>query len=299
MRLIRFATVDVFTDRPFAGNPLAVVLDAQGLTSSQMQAIAREFNYIESTFVLPPEDPAHSARVRIFTPTREIPFAGHPNIGTAFVLAQEASATRGVSTERLTFEEDAGLVQIELISSAEGIRGARLVCPEPFSRGGQLTAQQAAACLGLQSSDVKTDGHPPQVASVGLPFVIVELTSRDALRRASPDKAAFARVLPLDGAHAVYAYTTDSDEPDVDLHARMFTSAMAEDPATGSATAAASALLAELTASADLTLTIRQGVDMGRPSTLQTRVIRESGRDAIVTVGGQCVPVMSGQVRVD
>lgn len=137
------------------------------------------------------------------------------------------------------------------------------------------------------------------MASVGLPFVIVELTSRDTLRRASPDKAAFARVLPLDGAHAVYAYTTDSDEPDVDLHARMFTSAMAEDPATGSATAAASALLAELTGSADLTLTIRQGVDMGRPSTLQTRVIRESGRDAIVTLGGQCVPVMSGQVRVD
>lgn len=295
----RFVTVDVFTDRRYEGNPLAVILDAQGLMPSQMQAIAREFNYVESTFVFPPQDPAHTARVRIFTPVREVPFAGHPNIGTAFVLAREAAATGAAPLRQMTFEEEAGLVHITLKWDDDDLLGAQLICPEPYSRAGQLTSDQAAACLSLAASDIRIDGHPPQVVSVGLPFLVVELASRDALRRARLDKAAHGRVLPLDGANSVYAYTLDSDEPSADLQARMFTSFGAEDPATGSATAAASALLAELRDSAGLTLRVRQGVDMGRPSTLHTRVVRHSGRPPVVTLEGRSVAVMDGQLRVD
>jgi trans-2,3-dihydro-3-hydroxyanthranilate isomerase len=174
----------------------------------------------------------------------------------------------------MIFEEAAGLVDIDLTWQGRQPAGATPVCLEPFARGGRLTAEQAAACLGLATTDIRIEGHPPVVASVGLPFLIVELATRDALRRGRLDKVAHGRVLPLDGAHSVYVYTQDSDEAGADVRARMFTAFLAEDPATGSATAAASALLAEVRGSDDLALRVRQGVDMGRPSTLLTRVIR-------------------------
>ncbi len=296
----RYVTADVFSDCMFHGNPVAVVLDAEGLSAAQMQAVAREFNYIESTFVLAPDDPDHTARVRIFTPVREVPFAGHPNIGTAFILAHEAAGRREAPLQRVIFEEAAGLVPIDLLWENDMLVGAELTCPEPFSRRGQVTAEQAAACLSLDPTDIRTADHLPLVVSVGLPFLAVELASRDALRRARPDKAAYARVLPLDGAHSIYAYTRslDPDEIACDLQARMFTSFMAEDPATGSATAAVSALLAELGDSRELALLIRQGVDMGRPSTLLTRVAREIGAASVVKLGGRCVPVMRGTLQI-
>lgn len=296
----RYGTADVFTDRLFQGNPVAAVLDAEGLSTVQMQAIAREFNYIETTFVLPPEDPAHTARVRIFTPAREVPFAGHPNIGTAFILAREATGRGEPPPRRMVFEEAAGLVPIDLLWEGEALVGAELACPEPFSRRSQVAAGQAAACLCLDPADIRTTDHEPQVVSVGLPFLVVELASRDALRRARPDKAAYGRVLPLDGAHAIYVYTQSlgPDEADADLQSRMFTGFMAEDPACGSGTAAVAALQAEIRRSADLVLRVRQGVDMGRPSTLLTRVTREDGAAPVVKLGGRCVPVMEGVLRV-
>ncbi len=145
----RFVTVDVFTDRPFGGNPLAVVLDAEGLSTASMQAIAREFGYSETTFVLPPSDSAHSARVRIFTPTAEIPFAGHPNVGTAMVLARHGLPNGTTIGDRLTFEEDAGLVPIVLTRNAAGdVVRAELTAPEPLRRLGSIVvADVAAACL--------------------------------------------------------------------------------------------------------------------------------------------------------
>ena len=292
----RYVTADVFTTTPFHGNPIPVVLDAAGLSDAQMAAIAREFNTIETTFVLPPADPAHTAHVRIFTPAREIPFAGHPNIGTAFVLAREHLA-QGRHTERMVFEEAAGLVELEIFWEAGHPIGAELVCPEPYSRRGSPTAADAAACLRLNPADIRIDRHGPVVVSVGLPFLAVELTSRDALRRAQPDREAYGRVLPLDGAHSIYLYTQDADQPDCHLMSRMFTGYMAEDPATGSATAAVSALQAELWDSPDLSLRIRQGVDMGRPSTLLTRVIRTPGADPVVKLAGQCVAVMEGTLH--
>lgn len=295
----RFVTADVFTDRMFLGNPVAVVLDAGGLSTAQMQAIACEFNYTETTFVLPPRDPAHTAWVRIFTPSREVPFAGHPNIGTAFVLAWEAAGRGGAVLDRVVFEEAAGLVPIRLLRDGDDVVGAELASPEPLSRRAQVPVECAAACLSLQSDDVRTDAHASQVISVGLPFLVVELASRAALGRAKPDRASFDAVLPLDGATAVYAYTRDvgPDETGCDLQARMFTPRMTEDPATGSATAATAALLAELRGDLELTLRVGQGVDMGRPSVLLARVRKQGGAPAVAYVGGRCVAVMEGTLR--
>jgi trans-2,3-dihydro-3-hydroxyanthranilate isomerase len=297
----RYITVDVFTDRTFGGNPLAVVLDAGGLSTAQMQAIATEFNYSETTFVLPPQDPAYDAQVRIFTVNREIPFAGHPNVGTAFVLATQAAKPPA----RLKFEEQAGLVPVEILTGQSGVIGAELTAPQPLKRSAQLSAEQGAACLSLSAADVKTDRHPPQVASVGLPFLMVELSSREALRRAKPDATAFGNTFPCDGSDAVYFYTRDvpAAEQPLDLQARMFhpgASGLSEDPATGSATAAAAALLADLdtTRDGELKLRIGQGVDMGRPSLLLTRVRKQNGAVVSTHVGGGCVPMMEGTFRL-
>jgi len=298
----RYITVDVFTDRAFGGNPLAVVLDAGGLSTAQMQAIASEFNYAETTFVLPPRDAAHDAQVRIFTVNKEIPFAGHPNVGTAFVLATQATKPPA----RLKFEEGAGLVPVEILNEGGKVFGAELTAPQPLKKLTQFSAEQAAAVVSLSSADIRTDRHPPQIVSVGLPFLVVELASRDGLRRARPDAAAFAHTFPCDGSDAVYLYTRDIPpaEKTSDLQARMFhpgSSGLSEDPATGSATVAAGALLADLASERDgeLKLRIGQGVDMGRPSLLLTRVRKANGVVVSAHVGGRCVPMMEGSFRLD
>jgi trans-2,3-dihydro-3-hydroxyanthranilate isomerase len=297
----RYVTVDVFTDRAFGGNPLAVVLDAEGLSTEQMQAITREFNYSETTFVLPPRDKSHDAEVRIFTVNSEIPFAGHPNVGTAFVLASRAKTPPA----RLLFEEKAGLVPVEIVAKQGEVTSAELTAPQALKRMTPVSAEQAAACLALSPTDVRTDRHSPHIISVGLPFLAVELGSREALRRARPNADAFARTFPLDGSDAIYFYTRDvpgSEEP-CDVQARMFhpgSSGLSEDPATGSATAAAAALFADLDHSGEgeSKLTIGQGFDMGRPSFLRTRVRRQGGKVVSSHVGGACVFMMEGSLRV-
>jgi trans-2,3-dihydro-3-hydroxyanthranilate isomerase len=297
----RYITVDVFTDRAFGGNPLAVVLDAAGLATAQMQAIAIEFNYSETTFVLPPRDAAHDAQVRIFTVYAELPFAGHPNVGTAFVLATQAAKP----PVRLTFEENAGLVPVEILSEAGKVVGTELTAPQPLRKLTPFSAEQAAACISLSLADIRTDRHPPVIVSVGMPFLVAELSSRDALRRAKPDGAAFARTLPCDGALSIYFYTRDvpDAEKPCDLQARMFhpgASGLSEDPATGSATVAAAALLADLASERDgeFKLRIGQGLDMGRPSLLLTRVRKANGALVSAHVGGRCVQMMEGTFRL-
>jgi trans-2,3-dihydro-3-hydroxyanthranilate isomerase len=296
----RYITVDVFTDRAFGGNPLAVALDAGGLSTAQMQAIAIEFNYSETTFVLPPRDSANDAQVRIFTVTSEIPFAGHPNVGTAFVLATQAKTP----PERLRFEEGAGLVSVEILKEGGRVVGAELTAPQPLKKLTQFGAGQTAACASLSAADIRTDRHPPLIVSVGMPFLVAELNSRDALRRAKPDAAAFAHALPCDGAFAVYLYTRDVLPAEAsDLQARMFfpgSSGLIEDPATGSATVAAAALLADLAGERDgeLKLRVGQGVDMGRPSLLLTRVRKQNGAVISAHVGGGCVQIMEGTFRL-
>lgn len=296
MRL-RFATADVFTDQLFGGNPVAVILDAEGLSGAAMQAIASEFNLSETTFVLPPRDPRHTAWVRIFTPRVEVPFAGHPNVGTAFILAREMESRGEPVPGNFAFEEAGGLVPVRLLRGTEGgVAGAELTAPQPLARRARIAPELAAALLSVRPEDVLSDAHGPEVASVGLPFLFVELASREALRRARPNLVAYGAHLPLDGADAVYAYTRDpANEPGTDLQARMFAplDGIVEDPATGSATAAVAALLADVRGLSDLTVRVGQGVDMGRPSLLMAHARRQPA-GILAEVGGRCVAAMEG-----
>src|SRR5215469_4559064 len=177
---IEFMTIDVFTDRRFGGNPLAVVPDAAALDGALMQSIAAEFNLAETTFVLPPCDAAHTAEIRIFTPRAELPFAGHPNIGTAFALA----ALRGDAAEPLMFEEKAGLVRLDLLREGSTIVGARLAAPQPLTRGEDVAGEIVAAACGLAADAVATGNHAPCIASCGIPFVLAEIESAAALAAA-------------------------------------------------------------------------------------------------------------------
>lgn len=300
----RYLTADVFTDRAFVGNPLAIVLDAAGLTTGQMQLIAREFKYAETTFILPPSDPDHTAHVRIFTPGVEVPFAGHPNVGSAFALARLARREGRDLGPIVTFEEEAGLVPVALLEEDGEIVGAELTAPEAFSRRSAVSVDQVAAYLSLSPEDIETARHPAHVISVGLPFLVAELRTRDALRRAADQPDSMARLLPLDGADAIYCYTRDvpPDEGPLDWQARMFSplDGTGEDPATGSATAATAGLLADLAPEpeGDFVWRVGQGHDLGRPSLLLPRVEKRAGRVERVRIGGRCVEVMTGSFEL-
>ncbi len=293
-----FETVDVFTDRMFGGNPLAVVLDGRGLATERMQSIAREFNYSETTFILPPADPANTANVRIFTPGIEIPFAGHPNIGTAFVLARRGAIFGKSVTSPLLFEEKAGLVPVEVDRLGKGM----LTAPRPLVIGDTIAPELVAPCLGLSPGDIATGNHVPTVASVGLDFLMVEIDNRKAFEKARIVPQAFAENIPLDFAAGVLFYLHADEADEVDVRARMFSpiDGVGEDPATGSANAALVGLLAALDPLEDMTLEIRiaQGVEMGRPSLLEAKAIKESNRIAETRIGGYSVPVMTGTFHV-
>ena len=299
-----YLTLDVFTDRPFGGNPLAVVPDARGLTTEQMQAIAAEFNYSESTFVLPPDDPEHTARVRIFNRTSEMPFAGHPNVGTAFALAVLAEREGRALASPLVFEELAGLVPVEVVRDASGrVRSATLTAPQPLTLGEKVPPAIVAACIGIDPRAVITTRHDPVQASVGLGFTIAEVTP-DALTAAKPITAAFAdaakRFPTRPGSFPLHVYARTSAAGGPDLRARMFSplSGTVEDPATGSANATLGALLATLApeASTVLTLEILQGAEMGRPSMLSVTANKEGGTVTRIRVGGRCVLMMEGRL---
>jgi trans-2,3-dihydro-3-hydroxyanthranilate isomerase len=298
----RYVTVDVFTDRIYGGNPLAVVLDAQGLKKPQMQAIATEFNYAETTFILPPRTPEHSAHVRIFTPRTEVPFAGHPNVGTAVVFAREWERERagkgGAPLSELVFEEAAGLVPIRLIRQSNAVVGAEITAPESLTLGSKVSAGDIAECLSLNAADINLTNHPPQVLSVGLPFLVTEITTRDALRRAKPNALTHERVLPPIGTDAIYCYSRGATPHQ--LHARMFSplDGIVEDPATGSAAAATISLLAALRPERDAEMSwrIEQGIEMGRRSLLKGRTKKHDGIVTAVYIGGFAVQVMSGLI---
>ena len=296
-----FVTVDVFTDRRFGGNPLAVLPDARGLTTEQMQSIAAEFNLAETTFVLPPKNAAHTAEVRIFTPRAEMPFAGHPNIGTAFVLATLDSSRGRTVGEPLLFEEKAGLVKLDLIRDGTAIVGARLAAPQSLHRGDDVSLDTVAAACSIGVSDIETANHPPCIASCGVPFVLTELKTRSALAAARARADIFSEQLRPDRAIGILLYTMEK-AGDVDIQARMFAPLLgvAEDPATGSANVALAGLLASLRSAPDLTLQLRiaQGVDMGRPSLLEATAEKRDGRITGMWIGGKCVPMMRGSLEL-
>ncbi|MFP4328322.1 MAG: PhzF family phenazine biosynthesis protein [Paracoccaceae bacterium] len=280
--MARYLVYDVFTDSPFGGNQLAVFPDASSLAEDRLQDIAREFNFSETTFVLPPRDPAHTALVRIFTPTMEVPFAGHPIIGTACALADA-----GLGPE-MVLELGVGPLPCHAAAGR-----ARFTTSAPLEILDHPDPALVAAALGLDPAQLCRERHAPAMASIGLPFTLTELAGPEALAACQPDIAAFRRGA---GSHpggldfAQYAYIRDGDR----IEARMFAplDMIPEDAATGSAAATLGAYLCALEGRA-LELTIRQGVAMGRPSQIAV-----SAREGAVTVAGAAVRVMEGRLLI-
>lgn len=278
MREASYLVYDVFTDSRFGGNQLAVFPDATGLPEARLQAIAREFNFSEVTFCYPPADPAHTARVRIFTPTSEVPFAGHPTIGTAVALADLGQGPA------MVLELGVGPIPCSV-----GPEGASFTTAVPLQVIAQPPVALVAAALGLPESAVQTATHGPVQASLGLAFVLVELTDRAALSRARPVTEAVrqgAAAYPAGLDFAIFCYVRDGET----VEARMFAPLdnVPEDPATGSASATLGAYLASLPGGPKR-LILSQGVDMGRPSRIAVSVGAKG-----VTVTGQAVKVMAG-----
>ena len=296
----RYYICDVFTDTRFGGNQLAVLPQAEGLSAQQMQQIAREFNFSETTFVFPPKA-GHTRRVRIFTPAREIPFAGHPNIGTAFVLASAGEFGEIKSSLTVTFEEDAGLVSVAIQGSDGKVASCELTAPQAVSFGKTLPVELVAAAISVDPKDVVTKTHGPQVASVGLPFVMVELRDRSALEGARINLSGFEALIAQDVMPDVYLYTHANDG--FDVRARMFAplSGVPEDPATGSANCALAGLLAHHNPQPNgcFRWRIAQGVEMGRPSILIARAEKKDGVIQTTRIGGASILVSDGFIYVD
>lgn len=298
-----FVTVDVFTRERFAGNPLAVFPDARDIDEAVLQKIAAEFGYSEITFVLPPENPANDARVRIFTPTVELGFAGHPNVGTAYVLGQQQTLFGKPVGDTLRFEEKAGLVEVALNRENGTVTGATIRAPQPLDIGAEVAPDIIARCATLTAADILKTNHAPLQVSVGLPFPIAELTSLAALAAARPNLDAFRAAEDVhgrtDGGFSLFLYVRDAANPG-HLRARMFAPLddIPEDPATGSASAALAAFLVETSAApdGDHAITITQGVEMGRRSEIALSVTKENGKAVAVRISGDCVPVIAGTI---
>ena len=296
----RYYICDVFTDMRFGGNQLAVLPQADGLSKQQMQQIAREFNFSETTFVFPAKA-GHTRHVRIFTPAREIPFAGHPNVGTAFVLASIGAFGEIKSSLTVTFEEEAGLVSVAIQESDGKIASCELTAPQSLSFGKTLPAELVATAISIDAKEIVTKTHGPQVTSVGLPFIMVEVRDRFVLERARINMSGFEALAAQDIMPDVFLYGRASDG--FDIRARMFAplSGVPEDPATGSANCALAGLLAHYSeqSNGSFSWLIAQGVEMGRPSTLIARAEKNDGVVQTTRIGGAAVLVSEGFIYLD
>jgi trans-2,3-dihydro-3-hydroxyanthranilate isomerase len=303
----RFLTADVFTDRPFGGNPLAVFPDARGIPGERMQQIAREFNLSETVFVLPPEDPAHTRKLRIFAPASELPFAGHPTVGTAFVLAAIGEVPLAGGETRAVFEEGVGPVPVMI--RAEGgkpvftqLTAAKLPevgpPPPPISELAEMLSLDPADLLDGEDAS----GDRPEAVSCGVPFLYIPLRNRDAVRRARLRADRWEALLGGYWAQEVYVFARDPELPGSHVRSRMFAPRMGivEDPATGAATASFGGYLASRAPERDGTLhwVIEQGFEMGRPSILHLEADKQDGRITAVRVGGSSVLMSEGWMEV-
>jgi trans-2,3-dihydro-3-hydroxyanthranilate isomerase len=295
----RFQTLDVFTETALAGNPLAVVLDAEGLDDARMQVIAAEFNLSETVFVLEPRNAVNSARVRIFTPKRELPFAGHPTVGAAALIAhRRASDLLAAQDLRIVLEEPIG----DVVCVARHRKGQALAAYFELPKLPQRledkppSAVQIAASLGLELQDIGFDGHEPSLYSAGAPFLFVPIRSLDAIGRAAPGIMPWAT---RDGP-ATFVYTRETEREASAYHARMFAGGwgIGEDPATGSAVAAFAGVVQAFgrPSDGDHMMTIEQGFEMGRPSLIALGLGIEDGALVSATIGGSVVLVSSGSL---
>jgi trans-2,3-dihydro-3-hydroxyanthranilate isomerase len=297
-----FYTLDVFTNTRFAGNPLAVVTDCEGLSASQMQAIAQEFNLSETVFVLDPLDPVNTARLRIFTPARELPFAGHPTVGAAVLIGElRAPEMLGGQGLGLVLQERIGLISCTVRRPKLQATQASFLLPSlPECLVETLDAGAVAAALGLKAADIGFDAHRPSVWSAGDPFTFVPVASIQAIRRASPNLALFPST--FSGARpAAFLYTKDVVREGSHVHARMFApgSGIMEDPATGSAAAAFAgvAALFEQPEDGDHLVVIEQGFEMARPSIMHLRIQIDGGALVGASLGGSAVLVSQGTIE--
>ncbi len=294
---VPFYTCDVFTNRPFGGNQLAVFPDADAIPESMLQSIAREFNFSETTFVYPPNDPSHTRRVRIFTPGGELPFAGHPTVGTAITLASIGQISLDGDETKIIFEELVGPVPVT-IRSTNGIpEFAQLTAAKiPEFTLTVPSAEQLAEVLSLTREEIIDTQYPIQFVSVGFPFLYIPVKNREALGRIRINTSAMERLKLKE----IFVFTNDAGQKDFHFRARMFAPLLGitEDPATGSAAASFAGYLASLDPlkSGTLKWNIEQGFEMGRPSLLFIEADKNNGTTTAVRVGGNAVMVTEGVI---
>ncbi len=299
----RFHTLDVFTDTRFAGNPLAVVLEPEGLSGEAMQAIAREFSLPETVFVLPPEDAAHRAKLRIFTPAAELPFAGHPTVGTAVLLGRLAGAS---GPRDLVLEEGIGPVRCRVASKGGDVGTARFDLARLPKQVGETTdGARVAAAVGLEPDDLGCDDFAPGIWSAGNAFSMIPVRGLDAMKRARANIAHWDAFAPhaATGAWlpAPFLFCTETVVPGRAFHARMFAPHMGipEDPATGSAAAAFAGVVAAQAGlgAGEHAFVIEQGFEMGRPSLIHLALTLRNGTLAAASIGGDAIVVTEGTIE--
>jgi trans-2,3-dihydro-3-hydroxyanthranilate isomerase len=287
---------DVFTDRPFGGNPLAVFPDADGASDALMQAIARELNISECVFVFPPADPAHAARLRIFTPRMELPFAGHPTVGTVCTLLKLGRVREGM----LIFEEAVGPIEVRARREGNHYFGDFTARQQATVRDDVPAADVLAEVLSLAVDDIVSDDLRPLAVSAGVPFLMIPVRDRAALARARVNVGLWEKHIANTWSPHLYVVTTDAELPGSSLRVRMFAPAMGitEDPATGGAATALPEYLAACGVSEGSSWRIEQGFEMGRPSLIDVSVQRQDDRITAVSVGGESVFVGSGVIDI-
>ena len=297
----RYFILDVFTNQALAGNPLAVVLDGEGLSDTRMQAIAREFNLSETVFVLPPETPTHSAKLRIFTPAQELPFAGHPTVGTAILLARERfGEIEEDQNAMVVLEEAVGKVRCGVVLKPGAAGFAEFDVPRLARPADPLGDKDViAASLGLEPSEIGFENHRPTAYEAGVPFAFVPVADLSTLSRAAP-RPGRTWEEGFGGLGSAYVYCRQTTSSESTFSARMFSPAMGigEDPATGSAAAAFAGVVRHFDKPTDGThyLRIEQGVDMGRPSMIDLEIDIEGGALHATRIGGQAVIIASGEL---
>jgi trans-2,3-dihydro-3-hydroxyanthranilate isomerase len=302
MREYRFFQADVFTDRAFAGNPLAILPEADGLTTEEMQSIAKEMNLSETTFVLPARDPKARFRLRIFTPAAELPLAGHPVVGTCFLLAERGMIPLEEGTNRIYQECGAGVLPVDIVVSRGKVDRAVMTQAPPQFFDECADRDLLAAAVGLPPDQLLPDGLPAQVVSTALPQLIVPARSLAPFGRIELDLVALRRVFSEVHSDCFMIFTRECRTPEGTVHARMFapTVGVAEDPATGSAAGALGAYLVQrglVKAEPTARIVVEQGYEMGRPSTIYVEVDSDGSGPVAVRVAGKAVEVAEGKLR--
>jgi trans-2,3-dihydro-3-hydroxyanthranilate isomerase len=306
MREYRFVQVDVFTDTPFGGNPLAVFPDAQGLTTEEMQRIAQEMNLSETTFVLPPQAPHADFKVRIFTPVKELPFAGHPVVGTHWVLAHLGRVPLREPLTRVTFELGVGVLPGDLHVTDGQVERVVMTQDRPTFHALLEDVGELASGLGLPPEAITETDLPVHVVSTGVPQMMVPIRSLEEVQRLDGGElnvTALNRACRTVGTECVMVFTFETERPQSTVHVRMFAPLLGvpEDPATGSANGALGAYLVQHAAlpltESTVHIVSEQGAELNRPSTLLVEVDHRDGAPTAVRVGGKVAPLIEGLIR--